>query len=66
MTRPRLYSRRIVATEILDVSPRTLARMIRCGEFPAPDVLVGRRERWTHEVVRAWVKERRLKQLDNQ
>jgi excisionase family DNA binding protein len=44
---------------LLQVSPRTVRRMVESGEFPKA-VPVGRGERWTLGEVRQWQLRRRL------
>lgn len=60
----RLLDRKTVA-ERLDVSPRTLDRMVAAGEFPIP-VRICNRPKWPVEVVDRWFDEKVRLCLGNQ
>jgi predicted DNA-binding transcriptional regulator AlpA len=48
--------------EILDVSVRTLHRMMATGEFPEPCRRGRKWSRWTAQTVRDWIDQLKLKQ----
>lgn len=50
LCRRKETSRRSASPGRLGVTPRTLARWIRAGDFPAPHYLNGRRAWWLAEV----------------
>lgn len=55
-----LYSIKNVAT-VLNVSRRTVERDIATGDFPGPDLHVGKMPRWKPETVRTWMSARAAK-----
>ena len=40
---------------MLDISRRHLFRLRSSGEFPEPDAMIGRRERWRPATIDKWV-----------
>ena len=51
---PALLTRKQVAA-VLGASLRTLDELTSTGRFPAPDVRVGQRPRWTLQTIEAWI-----------
>ena len=41
----------------LNVSTRTVQRMIATGEIPKPDKTIGRMKRWLPSTIEAWIQE---------
>lgn len=41
--------------EILNVSRRSLERLIAAGTFPKPDVKIGRMPRWSRQSIRRFI-----------
>lgn len=51
----KLLSKRSVASR-LDVSPKTIDRMVAAGDFPAPSMTLGpKSDRWLEDVVTLWL-----------
>lgn len=42
----------------LSISRRTLQRLRSNGDFPAPDVLIGKGPRWKEDTIAKWIEER--------
>jgi predicted DNA-binding transcriptional regulator AlpA len=51
---PLLWGKREAWTA-LNISDRTLDRLIGSGRFPRPDVRIGRMPRWKPATIRAWI-----------
>jgi predicted DNA-binding transcriptional regulator AlpA len=52
---PALLWRLDTVAKSLGIGRRTLERMRTAGQFPPPDVMIGRSPRWRPETIRRWV-----------
>ena len=52
-----LAFRKRTAARLLDISERTIERLLAAGKFPRPDAYAGKCPLWTRATLETWVRE---------
>jgi hypothetical protein len=50
-----LAHRKMTVCRMIDISSRTLDRLIGAGRFPRPDAYAGKAPLWRHETLERWL-----------